>query len=321
MADPSTTLARQIRKEAARLGFAAIGFSSPVLQPIAMQRYTAMIREKRHGEMEYMEKRMEERADPSLLFAGLNTIISAAISYNYPVNYGEGLPKISKYALINDYHTVVRAKLEALFETIQELVGEPLHAIITVDSSPLLEKAWAEEGAIGKTGKNTLLKVPSAGSYIFLGEILIDREIGTTKFPLPNYCGSCSNCLERCPTGALLEPGKIDATKCISYLTVELKREFTTEEAAMIGDWIFGCDLCQEVCPHNQQASITANASFVVRQNLLKITTEEILNLTKSGFKELFFGTPVFRIGLRRLKRNARAVADNLRKAEPATTD
>ncbi len=320
MADPSTTLARQIRKEAARLGFAAIGFSAPVLQPVAMQHISDMIREQRHGEMGYMEKRMEERADPTLLFPSLHTIISAAISYNYPVYYGDGLPKISKYALIDDYHTVLREKLETLVATIQLLVEEPLNAKITVDSSPLLEKAWAEEAAIGKTGKNTLLKVPSAGSYIFLGEILLNREIRSTTLPLPNYCGSCSNCLERCPTGALLKPGKIDASKCISYLTVELKRDFTTDEAAMIDDWLFGCDLCQEVCPHNRQASIKANESFVLRQNLISITTEEILNLTKSGFHKLFYGTPVFRIGLRRLKRNARAVADNLKKAGLATT-
>ena len=312
--DPSTTLARQIRKEAARLGFASIGFSSPVPQPVAMRHYTAMLRDGRHGEMGYMEEQMEERADPSLLFAGLRTIISAAISYNYPIKYGEGLPKISKYALIDDYHTVVREKLETLVAAIQLLVEEPLQARITVDSSPMLEKAWAEEAAIGKTGKNTLLKVPSAGSYLFLGEILVDREIVTTKLALPNYCGSCSNCLERCPTGALLEPGKIDASKCISYLTVELKREFTAEEAAMIGEWLFGCDLCQDVCPHNRQTTITANESFVLRQNLVNITTETILKLTKSGFRELFYGTPIFRIGLRRLKRNARAVADNLKR-------
>ena len=319
MADPSTTLARQIRKEAARLGFAAVGISSPVPQAVAMQHYTAMLRDGRQGEMGYMEKQMAERADPSLLFAGLHTIISAAISYNYPIHYGEGLPKISKYALIDDYHTVLREKLEALVAAIQLLVEEPLHARITVDSSPILEKAWAEEAAIGKTGKNTLLKIPSAGSYLFLGEILVDREIVSTKFALPNYCGSCSNCLERCPTGALLEPGKIDATKCISYLTVELKRDFTTEEAAMIGEWLFGCDLCQDVCPHNRQTTITANESFVLRQNLVNITTETILNLTKSGFRKLFYGTPIFRIGLRRLKRNARAVADNLKKAGLAT--
>ena len=310
---PPTTLARQIRKEAARLGFAAIGFSTPVPQPVAMQHYTDMLRDGRHGEMGYMEKQMEERADPSLLFTGLHTIISAAISYNYPISYGDGVPKISKYALINDYHTVLRVKLEELVTAIQSLVEEPLHARITVDSSPLLEKAWAEEAGIGKTGKNTLLKVPSAGSYLFLGEILVDREIVTTKVPLPNYCGSCSICLERCPTGALLEPGKIDASKCISYLTVELKREFTADEAAMIGEWLFGCDLCQDLCPHNWQTTIKANESFVLRQNLVNITTETILKLTKSGFRELFYGTPIFRIGLRRLKRNARAVADNLK--------
>ena len=319
MSDHTTSLARQIRKEASRLGFAAIGFSAPVPQPAAMQHMTDMIREKRHGEMGYMEMRMQERANPSLLFADLHTIISAAISYNYPVSYGDGLPKISKYALISDYHTVVRAKLEELLAAIKALAGEPLTGLITVDSSPILEKAWAEEAGIGKTGKNTLLKVPSAGSYVFLGEILVDRKISAETFPLPNYCGSCSNCLERCPTGALLEPGKIDASRCISYLTVELKREFTAEEAAMIGDWIFGCDLCQEVCPYNRQASIGANESFALRQNLMNITTETILNLTKSGFRSLFYGTPVFRIGLRRLKRNARAVENNLKKAGEAT--
>lgn len=314
MADSSINLARLIRKEAARLGFAAIGFSSPVPQPVAMQHYTAMIREQRHGEMSYMETRMEERADPALLFPGLQTIISAAISYNYPVNYSFGYPKISKYALIDDYHTVVRTKLEQLLAAIQLLVEEPIHASITVDSYPLFEKTWAEEAGIGKTGKNTLLKVPSAGSYVFLGEILVDREISSTIIPLPNYCGSCSNCLERCPTGALLEPGKIDASKCISYLTGELKREFTDEEAAMIGDWLFGCDVCQEVCPHNLLASIGVHESFAVRQSLVNITTETILNLNKSGFRELFYGTPIFRIGLRRLKRNARAVSENLKK-------
>ena len=318
LADPSTTLARQIRKEAARLGFAAIGFSSPVPQPVSMQHFTDMLRDGRHGEMGYMETGMEERADPSILFPALSTIISAAVSYNYPISRGEGLPKISKYALIDDF-TVLRAKLEELVAAIQLLVEETFHARITVDSAPLLEKAWAEEAAIGKTGKNTLLKVPSAGSYLFLGEILVDREIVSPKLPLPNFCGSCTICLERCPTGALLEPGKIDASRCISYLTVELKREFTAEEAAIVGEWLFGCDLCQELCPHNQQASIKANESFVLRQNLMNITTETILDLTKSGFRELFYGTPIFRIGLRRLKRNARAVADNLNKAKLAT--
>lgn len=315
MAEATTDLARQIRKEAALLGFAATGFSSPVLQPLVMQRFTTMILEKRHGEMSYLEKHTQKRADPSLLLPGLHTIISVAISYNYPLAHCEGLPKISKYALIDDYHTVVKAKLEELLASIKKLLDEPLTALITVDSAPLLEKNWAEQAGIGKTGKNTLLQVPSAGSWIFLGEILVDRAIPSSKLTLPNFCGSCSKCLDHCPTGALIEPGKIDATKCISYLTVELKREYTAEEASMIGDWMFGCDLCQEVCPYNQQASIKADPSFAVRHELVNLSTERILNLTKSEFRELFFGTPVFRIGLRRLKRNARAVTENLKKS------
>ncbi len=222
MAEASTDLASLIRKEAARLGFAAIGFSSPTPQPLALQRFTDMIEEKRHGEMSYMEKRMEERANPSLLLSCLHTIISVAISYNYSLASRESLPKISKYALIEDYHPVVRGKLEKLLAAIKILASEPLTGLITVDSSPLLEKNWAEKAGIGKTGKNTLLQVPSAGSYLFLGEILLDRALPSSKFTLPNVCGSCSKCLEHCPTGALVEPGKIDASKCISYLTVEL---------------------------------------------------------------------------------------------------
>ncbi len=316
MAETSTDLASLIRKEAARLGFAATGFSSLTQESLALQRFTAMIQEKRHGEMIYMEKWMEERANPSLLLSGLHTIISVAISYNYTLASREGLPKISKYGLINDYHTVVRGKLEKLLAAIKILAGEPLRGLITVDSSPLLEKNWAEKAGIGKTGKNTLLQVPSAGSNIVLGEILLDRAIPSSKFTLPNVCGSCSKCLDHCPTGALIEPRKIDASKCISYLTVELKREFTTEEAAMIGDWMFGCDLCQEVCPSNQQAGIMADPAFELRNELVNISTEKILSLTRSGFRELFYGTPVFRIGLRRLKRNALAVAENLKRCD-----
>ena len=316
MAETSTNLARTIRKETARLGFSAIGFSSPVPQSLAIERYKAMIAEKRHAEMTYLEFRIDERAMPDMLLPGLKTIISAAVSYNHPLQNSSGKPDISKYALIDDYHTVVRKKLEELLEFLKSLLGEELNATISVDSSPVLEKTWAEHSGIGKTGKNTLLIVPSAGSYVFLGEIFINKEIIDNKIPLPNLCGSCSKCLESCPTGALIEPGRLDASRCISYLTVELKREFNAEESAMIGNHLFGCDHCQEVCPHNQQASITADSSFTLRNDLLNISAETILNLTKSSFRNFFYGTPIFRIGLKRMKRNARAVKENLKKAE-----
>lgn len=316
MADQSTELARKIRKEAARLGFCAIGFSSPVPQPLAMQRYDSMIDEKRHGEMTYLEKGRDARAMPSMLLVGIQTIISAAISYNHPFQPDTEKPGISKYALVPDYHVILRQKLEELLTTLKTLTAEPFNAVITVDSAPVLEKNWAEHAGIGKTGKNTLLMVPSAGSYVFLGEIFIDLSITDQRQPLPNLCGSCCSCLDSCPTGALDGPGKLDASRCISYLTVELKREFSAEEAAMIGTRLFGCDQCQEACPYNRQAIIRAHESFPLRNNLISITADEILNLTGSGFRDLFYGTPVFRIGLRRLKRNARAVAENLKKAE-----
>ena len=316
MADPSTNLARNIRKEAARLGFSAIGISSPVVQSLAIERYKAMIDEKRHAEMTYMELRIDERAMPDMLLPGLKTIISAAISYNHPLHNRFGQPVISKYALIDDYHSIIRKKLEELLRFLKTIMGEDLNATIAIDSTPVLEKTWAEHSGIGKTGKNTLLNVPSAGSYVFLGEILIDKEIIDNKPPLPNLCGSCTNCLESCPTGALIEPGKLDASKCISYLTGELKREFSTEESAMIGTHLFGCDHCQEVCPHNQQASIRADSSFTLRNDLLNISTETILNLTKSSFRNFFYGTPIFRIGPKRMKRNARAVKENLKTIE-----
>jgi len=309
-----TNLCRELRREATKLGFCAIGFSPPLPQQLAVQRYSSMISEKRHGEMEYMEKRIKERADPTLLLPGLKTIISAAISYNNTVEYQEGFPKISKYALIEDYHTVVRKKLEQLLEKLKTLITEPCNAIITVDSAPILEKSLAEKAGIGKPGKNTLLIVPSAGSYIFLGEILIDKEIIDDRPTLPNLCGSCRLCIERCPTGALIEPGRIDASRCISYLTVELKREFSEHESAMIDNWLFGCDLCMEVCPHNRQSIIMADKSFALRHELMEIRAEHILNLTGSGFRKLFYGTPLFHIGLKRLKRNAKAVEKNLKK-------
>jgi epoxyqueuosine reductase len=314
MSDQPSNICRELRKEAARLGFSAIGFSQPKPQQLAMERFNAMISEKRHGEMLYMENKMEERREPALLLSGLKTIISAAISYNNPVACNEGVPRISKYALIDDYHTVIRQKLQLLLDKLKTLINEPVNALITVDSAPVLEKAWAEQAGIGKTGKNTLLIVPSAGSHIFLGELLIDHELIDSRPPLPNLCGSCCLCIERCPTGALTAPGRIDASRCISYLTVELKREFAEVERSMIGEWLFGCDICMEVCPHNRQSIVKANESFVLKQKLMELTTEKILNLTGSGFRDIFYGTPVFRIGLRRLKRNARAIEDNLKK-------
>jgi epoxyqueuosine reductase len=323
MPRPAENHAMLIRREAVRLGFASVGFSPLRPQENAHGRLRNMITEKRNGEMHYLETRFPERADPGLLLPEVKTIVSAALSYYMPESRppASGTARISRYAVIEDYHRVVRAKLESLLAFIRTLYGGELQAVIAVDSSPVLEKAWAEVSGIGRTGKNTLLITPSSGSYVFLGELLINREIQETPQTMPDLCGACRSCLESCPTGALVEPGKLDARKCISYLTVELKRDFTPEESLLVGNWLFGCDLCQEACPFNRFRKTAPEGVFTLKEELRALNPQDILNLTGSGFRRLFYGTPFYRIGLKRLKRNARAVMENLRKSAEAKKD
>ncbi|MDT9546888.1 MAG: tRNA epoxyqueuosine(34) reductase QueG [Chlorobium sp.] len=311
------TPARDIRRAALQLGFAAVGFSSPAPRPQAAEHYRQMLEEGRNAEMAYLERGLAGRLEPDLLLPGVKTIVSLAISYHTPSRPKSTASRIARYARIADYHRVVRERAEALLEKIEQILGRRPESYIAIDSAPLLEKEHAEQGGIGRTGKNTLLIVPSAGSHVFLAELLIDESISEERPPLPNPCGSCSICIDACPTGALIAPGKLDATRCISYLTVELKREFTVEESVMIGSMLFGCDACGEHCPHNQRPLITADPAFTPKTELLELPPEEILKLTRSEFKRLFGGTPIWRIGLKRLKRNASAVLANLEREVP----
>ncbi|MBM3163725.1 MAG: tRNA epoxyqueuosine(34) reductase QueG [Chlorobi bacterium] len=314
MLSSSLTPVRLIRHEAQRLGLASVGFSLPKPQKNAIGRLRGMIADGRHGQMRYLETGLPERTDPALLLPEVKTVISAALGYNPQelIPLSPVSARIARYALIDDYHRILRDKLEELLRFIRTLYPEPVDARIAVDSSPVLEKAWAESAGIGRIGKHTLLITPASGTYVFLGELLIDREIREETKEPPNRCGACRNCLESCPTGALVEPGKLDARRCISYLTTEMKRKFTPEESRMVGNWLFGCDLCQEACPANESRRPAPDGCFRLRKELLCITPDDILNLTGSGFRRLFYGTPVYRIGLRRLKRNARAVKENL---------
>ena len=306
----------RVLQKAKECGFCAAGFTSLSSCRQETGRLVSMIEENRHGEMHYMQKNLNARVDPKNLLPGAKTIFSAALPYNFPIGQPEKKGKISRYALCTDYHSVMRDKLEELLDYISRNHEGEVNGKVFVDSSPVFEKAWAEKAGIGRTGKNTVLISPGTGSYLFLGEILLDIELESNTKKVPDLCGNCDICLKSCPTGALLEPGKIDARRCISYLTVELKREFTTEEATMIGDWLFGCDLCQEACPHNKQKSSTeAYPELMPREELLRITPEQILALTRSQFKMLFAATPIYRTGLKRLKRNAKAVLENLKKS------
>lgn len=304
-----TSCKETIRTKALELGFCAVGFSALIPQREAMTRLREMVSMNRHGEMRYLETGMEGRDNPDLLLPGVKTVLSVAIAGPHHKQLQDEMNGIfSGHATVPDYHRVVMELLRQLLDFIRSEAGTPVNGLACVDGAPVFEKAWAESAGIGRTGRNTLLIVPGAGSMIFLGELLLDIEIEPDK-PLDwDPCGNCSACLDACPTGALVGPGKLDARRCISYLTIELKREFTESETGMTGPWLFGCDRCMEACPHNQARSIRPHPAFMPSEEILGLTAEKILELTGSSFKRLFAGTTVMRLGLKRLKRNARAV-------------
>ncbi len=307
-------LAEIILQKARESGFCAAGFASVTPCKEESKRLLDMIRENRHGEMAYMQKELSVRNHPEKLLPGAKTVFSAALPYTFPLERVKCKARISRYALVSDYHRVLRNKLQEILDFICKTYPGPVAGKVCVDSMPVFEKTWAEKAGLGTTGKNTMLIVPNTGSYVFLGEILLDIELPATPSRQPDPCLKCDKCLGSCPTGALIEQGKLDARKCISYLTVELKRKFSEEESVLTGEWLFGCDICQEVCPHNALKNLApASTELTPIKELLEITPEQILSLTRSQFKTLFCNTPIYRTGLKRLKRNARAVIENLK--------
>ena len=307
-------LAADILQKAGEIGFCTAGFAAATSCKEESERLFGMLRENRHGEMTYMQNKLSVRTHPEKLLPQAKTVFSAALSYSFPLETKKDSARISRYALVNDYHHVVRNKLSQLLDFITATYPGPVTGKVCVDSMPVFEKSWAEKAGLGKTGKNTMLIVPNTGSYVFLGEIILDIELPATPSRQPDPCLKCDKCLGSCPTGALIEQGKLDARKCISYLTVELKRKFSEEESVLTGEWLFGCDICQEVCPHNALKNLApASTELTPIKELLEITPEQILSLTRSQFKTLFAATPVFRAGLKRLKRNANAVIENLK--------
>ncbi|MGC8773778.1 MAG: tRNA epoxyqueuosine(34) reductase QueG [Chlorobaculum sp.] len=306
MSETLNDLKEVIRRKALDLGFCAAGFADAKPLSEALEEYRAMIDEGRHGEMGYLETGLEARANPELLLPGVKSVLSVALPWPAPAKPGA----ISGYAVIPDYHRVVGELLAELLDFIRSICDQPVNGRVCVDSLPVLETGWAEAAGIGRSGKNSLLIVPGHGSRVFLGELLLGLDLEPDP-PLDwNPCGDCTACLDTCPTGALDAPGKLDARRCISYLTIELKRDFTDEEAAITDGWLYGCDHCLDACPHNTDRT-TAFPRFAPKEELVNLTPQQAIELTNSQFRKLFAGTPALRLGLRRLKRNARAAVAN----------
>lgn len=302
-----------LKREARRVGFSIAGITRPRASA-QMARYRDWLRQGYHGGMGYMARpdAVERRADPRSVMPEVRSIVVVAMNY-YPGEFPPTSPRqgrISRYAWGADYHDVMMERLEQLAAWIGEHVGRSVAHRLYVDFGPLLERELAQRAGLGWIGKNTNLIHPMLGSYVFLGELLVDVPLEPDAAFQDSRCGSCTACIDACPTGALVSPGVVDARRCISYLTIEHRGPIPEELRPLLGDWVFGCDVCQEVCPWNKRFARPAPASPLepVRPRLDLI---ELLTLDECAFRARFRETPLWRPRRAGLLRNAAVVLGN----------
>ena len=294
---------RFLKRKANNLGFLSCGISKAVFLEEEATKLENWLNDGKHGKMKYMENHFDMRLDPRKLVPDAKSVIS--LSYNY---FNENLqkekeaPKISKYAYGNDYHKVIKEKLKILFKELQKEFGD-INGRVFIDSAPIMEKAWAAKSGLGWIGKNTNLISQKVGSFYFLAEIIVDLEFEYDS-PVTDHCGSCTACIDSCPTGALVKPYEIDASKCISYLTIELKDEIPSEFNGKMDNWAFGCDVCQDVCPWNRFSRKHNEPLFNPNQEMMKMGKKEWEELTEETFEVIFKNSAVKRTKYKGLKRN-----------------
>ena len=303
-------ISKSIHAKALQLGFAACGFSRAEELPEDAERLKDWLEKDYHGHMGYMANHFEKRCDPTLLVEGSKSVIS--LLYSYHTNQQQSDPKapvISKYAYGKDYHFVLKEKMNQLFDFIKSDFG-PVEGRVFVDSAPVLDRAWAKRAGLGWIGKNSNLISRSAGSFVFISEIIIDLELEYMQVPEGDFCGSCTRCIDACPTEAILTNHTLDARKCISYLTIELKDEIPEEHRPRLAQRFFGCDICQDVCPWNRQALPHSEPAFEPSPELLEMDREQWLKLDRERYTSLFKGSAVKRAGLPKIQQSI-AYLDN----------
>ncbi len=295
---------RLIKEEAYRLGFSFTGIAKAEYMEPEARRLEEWLNKGMHGKMHYMENYFDKRVDPAKLVEGARSVIS--LLYNYYTDEeqeDETAPKISKYAYGKDYHFVLKKKLKQLLNFIREEIGQ-VNGRCFVDSAPVLERDWAKRSGNGWVGKNTMLIHPKAGSYFFLAELITDLPLDYDG-PIKDYCGTCRKCIDACPTGAIAPDGYyMDGSKCISYFTIELKEEIPSSLQGKFENWMFGCDICQEVCPWNRFSKKHNEPEFDPPPSLLKMSKHEWEEITEEVFQKLFKNSPVKRTKFKGLKRN-----------------
>ncbi|MDO8896841.1 MAG: tRNA epoxyqueuosine(34) reductase QueG [Bacteroidales bacterium] len=300
-----------IIKEAQALGFDDCGISKADFMPEHAQLMEQWLEKDFHGEMSYLERNKEKRYDPRQLVENTRTIITVLQNY-FPAETPseEENYKISKYALGKDYHDVLREKLRRLLQSIETIAGH-LEARVFTDSAPALDRAWAEKSGLGFIGKNTCLIHPRKGSFFFVGHIFLPVAIEETRQTVSDYCGTCRRCIDACPTGALVEAHQLDARKCISYLTIEYRGKLPADLKQNFNNYIFGCDICQDVCPWNRFAKPHKEPLFALSEELSNMKKEDWHKLDKEKFKKLFRGSAVERTKYEGLKRNIEFLKDD----------
>lgn len=292
-----------VKDIAQQLGFMACGISKATFLEEEAPRLESWLNQNHQGQMGYMDRNFDKRLDPTKLVPGAKSVVSLLFNY-FPedVPKDASAPKIARYAYGVDYHHVIKDKLFEFMHHIQEKIGE-VGGRVFVDSAPVLEKAWAAKSGLGWVGKNTNLIRKQNGSYFFIAELILDIALAADG-AVTDHCGSCTACLDACPTDAFVAPYKLDASKCISYFTIELKDAIPNEVKGQFDNWAFGCDICQEVCPWNRFATPHDEPAFQPKPELMRMTQNDWDEVTEELFNRLFEVSAVQRTGLNGLKRN-----------------
>jgi len=301
--DFKSTHTELIKNEAKRLGFLSCGISKADFLEEEAPRLEQWLNKNMHGEMQYMENHFDKRLDPTKLVEDSKSVVSLLLNY-FPSNEPQDktAPKISKYAYGADYHIVIKEKLKRLLEFIYEEIGE-VSGRAFVDSAPVLDKAWAAKSGLGWVGKNSNLITKDTGSFYFIAELIIDLPLNYDN-PTTDHCGTCTACIDACPTKAIVDPYVVDGSKCISYFTIELKNELPSSMKGSFDNWMFGCDICQDVCPWNRFSKAHSEPLFNPKDKLLSMSKSEWEEITEELFQEIFKKSAVKRTKFSGLTRN-----------------
>ncbi|WP_347923005.1 tRNA epoxyqueuosine(34) reductase QueG [Pontimicrobium sp. SW4] len=298
-----------IKTEAKRLGFLSCGISKAEFLETEAPRLEKWLNHNMHGQMQYMENHFDKRLDPTKLVDDSKSVVSLLLNY-FPsgTQKDSSAPKISKYAYGTDYHFVIKDKLKSLLHFIQDEIGE-VDGRAFVDSAPVLDKAWAAKSGLGWIGKHSNLLTQQVGSFYFIAELIIDLELEYDT-PVTDHCGTCTACIDACPTQAITEPYVVDGSKCISYFTIELKENIPSEFKGQFDDWMFGCDVCQDVCPWNRFSKPHNEPLFNPHPELLDMTKKDWEEITQDTFNKVFQKSAVKRTKYSGLTRNIKFLKD-----------